>query len=351
MADADGSSPLRVTHVLTNGEFAGTERYVVEVSGVLIRRGHEVAVVGGQPGAMTRLLHPDVSWRPGADAPAAVQALIRGGRRDITHSHTAKSDFVATMAAPAVGGARVSTRHITATRGYTRKAQRLARLVRRALSCELAVSRWTSDLLEAPADVVLLNGVRSQPDVTTPREQTVLLAQRLAPEKDTATAIRAWARSGLGDTGWRLVVAGAGNEQPELELLSHDLGVAGSVEFAGWLRDPTEHYRASGIFLAPAPTEPCGLSILEAMSHGLPVVAAASGGHLETVGSLPAAALFPPGDDEAAAAHLVRLAADHELREEYGVALRELQRSNFDIDGHVTRLEAIYRGCLRGARM
>lgn len=340
------ASRLRITQVVTNDNFAGTERYVTEVTNELARRGHDLVVVGGKGDSMTELLEPGVTWSAGGTAPDAVRALIRGGRRDIMHGHVAKSDFVVAAAAPFTGGARISTRHITAIRGYTSLARKLAQPVRRMLTCEIAVSRWTSDQLEAPADLVLLNGVRVEPDVDAPRTPTILVAQRLAPEKDTATAVRAFARSGLAAEGWRLVIAGSGDELPALQGLAVELGVRASIEFAGWVQDPTEWYRSSGMFLAPAPGEPCGLSILEAMAHGLPVVAASSGGHLETVGTVTSAALFDAGDDAAAARHLVRLAREPVGRAAYGAELRTLQRKCFTIDRHVDRLEQIYRDAL-----
>ena len=45
--------------------------------------------------------------------------------------------------------------------------------------------------------------------------------------------------------------------------------------------------RAAGVLLAPRTDEAFGLSVVEAMARGLPVVAAGSGAHLETVGSVP----------------------------------------------------------------
>ena len=326
------------------GQFAGLERYVVEVSAELARRGHDVAVVGGAPEAMERLLAAPVRWSPGATPRDALRALATGGRRDVVHSHITKADFIALMAAPLTGGRRFSTRHITAPRGYGRSARVLAPIVRKALTQEIAVSEYVAETVTPRPGIVLINGVRVQPDVQQERQHYVLMAHRLAPEKDTETGLRAWAACGLADRGWRLVVAGAGEERPHLERLVAELGIGRSTEFVGWLADPTEAFRTAGILLAPAPGEPCGLSILEAMAQGLPVVAAASGGNLETVGLSPDAATFPPGDHEAAAGHLVRLAADDAARAAYGRSLRDLQRSRLSLTGHVDCLLEIYAG-------
>jgi glycosyltransferase involved in cell wall biosynthesis len=96
----------------------------------------------------------------------------------------------------------------------------------------------------------------------------------------------------------------------------------------------------SSILLAPAPAEPFGLAVVEAMAHGVPVVVAASGGHLETLG--PEGFLFPPGDAEIAAAHLAHLGRDKSLRRVTGEGLRARQRRLFSVEMHVERLERVY---------
>jgi glycosyltransferase involved in cell wall biosynthesis len=341
---------LRIAHVVTTGRFAGTERYVVDVGGELAARGHRVTVVGGDPGAVPALLPAGVRWRPGASAAEAVRSLAGAGRQDLVHSHTSKSDFAALGAALATGGARVSTRHITARRGHDGLARRLAPLVRRALAREVVVSRWVAGRVETVPDVVLVNGVVPAADREAPPPgavPVVLVAQRLAPEKRTALALRAFAASGLAAHGWQLHVAGDGVERPALEALAGELGVGPGTRFLGWLADPAPAYRGARLLLATAPEEPCGLVVLEAMAHGLPVVAAGAAGHLETVGRHPAAALFPPGDVEAAAGQLRRLAGDDAAREGYGRALQALQRAELTLAGHVDALEAVYRGALR----
>lgn len=337
---------LRVVHVLGTALFAGTERYVLEVSAELAARGHRVHVVGGEPAAMQRLLPAGVRWSPGATTPRALRSLAAAGRQDVVHSHTSKGDFTALIAAPATGGRRVSTRHILAPRGYDGLARRLAPLVRAALARELAVSAFVAAGVETTPDAVVVNGVRPVADTGARRGSQgprVLIAQRLEPEKDTATGLRAWAASGLGERGWRLLVAGDGAERAGLEALAGQLGVAGSTDFLGWLPDPAGAYETAQVLLATAPGEPCGLSVIEAMAHGLPVVAAGAGGHVETVGRCRDAALFPPGDAAGAAAHLRRLADDERVREDYGRALQVLQRRELDLAVHVDQLERVYR--------
>lgn len=343
MGRARTAGRLRISHVVGTGNFAGLERYVVEVSNALAARGHDVQVVGGGRERMQELLSGEVTWSGGATPREALRSLASAGRRDIVHSHISKADYVALAAAPLTGGRRVSTRHIVDRRGYGRWARWAAPLVRRGLAGEIAISRWLADRVETRPDIVIVNGVRSVPDHEEPREQTVVIAQRLAPEKDTAVGLQAWALSGLADDGWSMVVAGEGTERAALESKVVELGVSSSVELVGWVADVDPVFARAGILLAPAPTEPFGLTVLEAMAHGLPVVATGSAGHLETVGRCRGARLFAPGDAHGASVLLRDLAADLPARAAYGEGLRQVQREQLDLDLHVDELEEYYR--------
>ena len=116
------------------------------------------------------------------------------------------------------------------------------------------------------------------------------------------------------------------------------------MEFLGHRRDVWELMRAAGVLLAPRTDEAFGLSVVEAMARGLPVVAAGSGAHLETVGSVPGAALFEPGDADDAARLLRELADSREERESYGARLQVVQRERFTVEQQALRTDAVYRG-------
>ncbi len=188
--------------------------------------------------------------------------------------------------------------------------------------------------------VVIPNGVPDR-DQAPLVSSTIVMLQRLDEEKAPDVGIRAFALSGLGDRGWRLVVAGQGELRQSLLRRVGELGLTRSVDLVGPVTDTDALLDGTSVLLAPAPLEPFGLSVVEAMAHGVPVVAAAGGAHLETVGQ--DGLLFPPGDPQAAATALVRLGGDPPLRRAVGEALRRRQQDRFTLIGHVDRLEALYR--------
>ncbi len=79
------------------------------------------------------------------------------------------------------------------------------------------------------------------------------------------------------------------NELAKLKQLAEGLGISRNVVFTGYLPDEivSTYYRASDIFIIPSRYEPFGLTILEAMAVGTPVIATKHGGpiHIITHGS------------------------------------------------------------------
>ncbi len=83
----------------------------------------------------------------------------------------------------------------------------------------------------------------------------------------------------------RLRIAGKGDDQPRLEALAAQLGVAGSVDFLGPIDDEVlrAEYAACDLFALPSRKEGFGLVYLEAMTYGKPCIAARAGGAPEVI--------------------------------------------------------------------
>ena len=141
-------------------------------------------------------------------------------------------------------------------------------------------------------------------------------------------------------------IAGDGPLRPILQRLATELGIERAVHFLGRRADVPRLMRSAGLLVAPCDIEAYGISAVEAMAAGLPVVAAAAGGQLETVGRVPDAALFPPGDVVRAAALLRSLAQDVEARDTYGQALQATQQRDLTLAAQACATERVYETVL-----
>lgn len=342
---------MRILHAIRSDGFAGVETHVARLAVAQHDRGHHVTVIGGDPDLMrTAVDRPLIELRPArtvVEVARELRRLVTHDEATIVHTHMTAAEAAASLALPGRRPPVVTTRHFSSVRGSTPLGRAVGRLVSHRLSAQISVSDYIASHIDGDSEVVY-PGVVDVPHSTSAadRDRTVLLVQRLAPEKATDVGLRAFAASGLADLGWSLVIAGAGSQRSQLETLTADLGVSHCARFLGRRRDITELMCRAGIFLATATAEPMGLSVVEAMACGIPVVASAAGGHLETVGPTRGAALFPEGDAAAAAAHLAGLAADPSRRDAYGLALQERQRETFALGPQVEATDEVYRHAL-----
>lgn len=127
------------------------------------------------------------------------------------------------------------------------------------------------------------------------RDDVILAVGRLAPVKEYATLIRAFAR--LKRPNARLVILGKGPEEAKIRALSARLGVADRVSMPGYLPDPWQAYETAKCFVLTSRTEPFGNVIVEALAHGLPVVTTACSGPLEILEHGRYGKIVPVGDD------------------------------------------------------
>ena len=320
--------------MVRSDSFGGVESYVGMVAPRLAARGCEVVVVGGDRDQMRRVSDL-VQWRPASTTWQVAVELKRLGRLDVVHAHMTAAEVAATVTKPLHRARLVTTLHFASPRG-SGNTQTLLRLVGRQMDEQIAISEYVAK--ETGANRVLLNGVEAVEPGPPTRDRQVLVMQRLEEEKHTDVALRAWSACTLHNNGWRLLIAGRGSKLSELRRLSADLGISESVEWLGFVDDPTDLLARVEVLLAPAPAEPFGLTVVEAMARATPVIAASGGAHGETVGRN---GWFFPVDDVAACA---RILDDVEHRDliAYGAHLRSRQRELFDIDAHVNKLMQIY---------
>jgi glycosyltransferase involved in cell wall biosynthesis len=340
-----------IAHVVVSDAFAGTERYIANVASGLSERGLRVTIIGGDVKAMIEAVGQEgasVKFREARTLTAAIRALRSLSDIDVVHAHLTAGEVSAAVSTFGKHGRPlvVSTRHIAAKRGASVPGRVAAVAARRAIVRQAAISRYVADRIDGQSDVIL-TGVPDRPRGSHDKPY-VLVAQRFASEKDTSTAIRAWAVSELRASGWSMQLAGDGKERLALTSLARDLGVTDSCHFLGHVPDLNALLSEASLFLATATGEPLGLSVLEAMATGLPVVATASGGHLETVGASTRPWLFSPGDHGRAASALDALGRNSEERTAYGDELREIQQAHFSFGPFVEKIVAWYQSVLDG---
>jgi glycosyltransferase involved in cell wall biosynthesis len=406
---SEHASPLAV---LGGVDAGGQNVYVAQVARHLAARGDQVEVYTRRDdpalpdsvdmGAGVRVIHVPA----GPPAPLPKEELLphmqpflkwmvrewamRGRRCDLVHAHFFMSGQVAlglrrTLGVPYVvtfhALGKVRRRHQGADDGFPAD--------REAIEAEVAAGadRVIAECPQDEDDLVRLYGVDPgritivpcgyDPAEFEPGDQglarrrlgldpagrLILQLGRIVRRKGVDTVIEALARARqIHGVTARLLVVGGSTRIPDpdrdaevarlMELATAE-GVRDQVCFAG-RRDRHEladFYRAADVFVSTPWYEPFGITPLEAMACGTPVIGSSVGGIKYTVRDGETGFLVPPRDPDALAQRLTRLLADDRLRDEFARRGIERVRRSFTWRHVTDALSDVYEDVLADRRV
>ena len=292
---------MKVLHVITGLDAGGAE---LQLAMILRRTRHESDVVTlYNPGPVADMITAqgttvrNIGMQRNTELPALMRLrkLIKDGQYDVVHTHLYRAQIYARPAARLAGTPVVlTTEHsIGETHIERRKMTRSVRAL--YLSSEMfsdatiAVSDIVKDRLVRwgvrPGKVTIIpNGVdtdelgfdaearervRAQFGIS-PQTYVIGALGRLDPNKRVDLTMEAAAPM-LGEK-CKILVIGRGEDQPRLEAAAKRLGVTDHVIFGGYQSDTTAMLAAFDLYVAASLQETFGLSVLEALASGLPVL-------------------------------------------------------------------------------
>lgn len=193
-------------------------------------------------------------------------------------------------------------------------------------------------------------GVRSPP--VTERPVRLLTVGRAVPKKGFDDLLRALAAL-PATCDWRLAHIGGGPLLPDLKRQADELGLSERIEWRGACDEDEVHqaYRDADLFVlasrVTADGDRDGIPnvLVEAMSHGLPVVATAAGAIPELI-SKETGVLVAPGDPAALSAALAALIGDPSRRHALGQAGQKHVRAEFPASRGQDRIATLLTGSL-----
>ena len=195
---------------------------------------------------------------------------------------------------------------------------------------------------------MLEQALSSQPQGTDNGRDTVLYTGRLQFAKGVLVLLDAVPMVAREHKRAHFLIAGARHTSIDDATLDHKLNIDDTsrhVRMPGHVpwRDLVEHYRTAQVFVMPSYYETGGISVIEAMAFGLPVVATRAGGLSEVVEDGVTGILVPPGDSKALAEAISRLLRDPELRRRMGEAGRSTVMKDFTVERLISRTLAVYQ--------
>jgi glycosyltransferase involved in cell wall biosynthesis len=289
---------LFYTHGLVGG---GGERVWALIASGLSRRGHDVCfAVDFAAVENEHLIAPEIRQFVLGDghgtAIAALAKVLRQEKPHVALSAIGVSNLklLAAKALSGWAGAAVLSAHgrfdaeprFLGRLNYAATAF-TSRLASRTIAVSDDLRRYLIQRFHAqPSRVVTIhNGIVLPPRDSLPdavmlagRDNTVLGVGRLVPEKGFDTLIEAFSKSSVAR---RLILLGEGPERGRLETLIARRGLSDRVVLRGYVKDPGPDFAQAKILAVASRSEAFGNVVVEALAHGLPVVATQCGGPQE----------------------------------------------------------------------
>ncbi len=275
---------MRIVEIYGGGDGGGAARYMADVLPGLAHSDEVHLVSLGRDHISPQGCH--LHRVRVAEFAAAVSAL----RPDVLHTHGMRANLLGRLYGRMRGVPVVTTVHSFLARDYRSPEAAFAALLLDGATLQwsrylIAVSEAIAQDLEqrgalAGSVAVVPNGIADAPppDVLTlpglvPGRPLLCIAARLQHLKGVDIALRAL----VAIPGAQLAIMGEGPQGPALEALAQDLGCSDRVHFLGYRTDFPTIVAGADLLLVPSRAEGFGLSAVEAMAQGVPVVASAVG--------------------------------------------------------------------------
>lgn len=324
---------MKICHTVYSLEMGGAEILVALLCRMQRANGHQVTICAysklGLIGEKLRNEGFDI-YVPGEAHPARTMLrYLRYFRRmkpDVVHCHNPAPTLHAAWSAKLVGvPCVIATRHSLVAPPYNKAEEIKFGIASYACDSIVGVCEATCEnLRRAPMAhrqriVRVYNGVSAVPEAIRPLPDksgfTLVFIGRLAAVKDLPTMLLAIELAVKHVPELSLWIIGDGPERARLEKMVQQHDLTKHVRFWGEQIEIAHFFRAADLFIMSSVSEGVPMSLLQAMSIGIPAVLTDVGGMAEVLQLSGSGMLGPVGDPSAMAKSIVQLAIDPNLRD------------------------------------
>ncbi len=368
---------MKIIHLISGGDVGGAKTHVLSLLREMGKQ-HTVKLVcfvdgpfadeAREMGIPTRILKHKNMFLLRRE----LLDCIRRGGYDLLHCHGAKANVYSTWLRRKLGMPVISTVHSDPRLDYLGRP--LANLTYGGLN-RIALPRrdgWVAvtdamkELLISrgfPGDSIwpIYNGIEFPEQMPhRPRQEYLQslgldwdekcvifgIAARIASVKDLPTLVRAFALAAEENPRVRLLIAGDGEQRQAVQALAGELCPAGTVHFALWQSDMNSFYHCLDVNMLSSISETFPYAITEGARMYCATISTAVGGVPRLIRDGENGFLVEPGDHQAMAQAMIRLARDGELRRTFGIRLHDQVREEYSVESMARRQVEIYESVL-----
>lgn len=364
-----------VLHVVGDSEYGGGSKIIEALIISSLAKGWDVSVLTTDAFFMKRvseigakIVDVDCIWRPIKPIKDLFGLFklchyLKKNNYDIVHTHTTKAGLIGRIAAK-LSGVKVVI-HTVHGFAFSENSSKLKikfySVIEKVASnfCDKIVTvseyhrEWAINLKLANPNKIqaIPNGIQavctSANEDINRKEVSILFVGRLVLEKgilDLVSAVSILKKSNVGKVN--LLLLGLGDDESIIKEHASSLGVLDSIQFLGFQENIASYYEISEIFCLPSYREGLSISLLEAMSAGIAIVASDVGGNKEALLDGKVGLLYKAGDVEALSDKLSSLIIDSTFRSKLGKAAEERFNSSYTedtmTDAYLNLYESLY---------
>jgi glycosyltransferase involved in cell wall biosynthesis len=359
---------MKILHVIDSLEIGGAEKLVAQLCRLQRKQSDEVLIYCLEKlGFLGKKLVNEgfkVELGRGTSLPFAffnALSVLRRHSPDIVHCHNATATIIAAAAARLIGIQNVvSTRHGLVAPPHNLRQELKFGLAARYCNwivavCEQAKCNLQSlPLVKKEQIVCIYNGtapIRRVPGKpSTDGRFTILHVGRLTAAKDQTSLLIAFAVARSTNPKFSLIIVGDGALRHSLENLAVTLGIGSDVSFTGEQTDVASYYSCADLFVMSSISEGLPISLLEAMSIGLPAVVTRVGGMPEVIEQAGAGVVVPASAPEELAAAIVNLSRRPDLLESFRLAGLNAYEDRYTPERMEQSYRELYLNCNENSR-
>ena len=360
---------MKIAHVVDSMEVGGAETLVSQMCREQRAQGHEPSVYAiaslGPLGERMRAEGLVVEANVGRhliDSARAFYRIFKSSRPDVVHLHNPTPTIYAAAAARMAGVSSIlSTRHSLVGKPRNQTMERKYAMA--ALFCDWVVgicdatTNNIKDARSAPdAKIVrVYNGalpILRVVDASNPAKSgaTLLFVGRLEPVKNLTFLLHAFCEALAMEPQLKLWIVGDGSEKQRLEKLTAELGIQAAVTFWGQQLEVARFFSVADVFVMSSVSEGLPMSLLQALSLGLPAIVTNVGGMAEVVHLADAGPTVSIADPGPMATEIVRLVSDPEERSRLSRNAEAAFQMHFTLERMVDSYMELYRNTPRARR-
>lgn len=360
---------MNILFLTTHFNTGGITSYIMTLSKELIASGNHVYVassggnmvedlerIGGKHFLLNIRTKSILSWKIYA-AFFPVRHLVESHHIDIIHSHTRITQFLGWIIQRFLRVPYVSTCH-----GFFRP-----RLVRKIFPCwgnkVIAISDQVAGHLKKDFGIVdqyvatIRNGidlkdfsVSSQVERENKRREfgyenklVVGIIARLSDVKGHRVLLDAFVDVRLQVSNVHLVIVGQGKEEGALKKQVQDLGLMDFVDFYPAINRMSDFLMIFDCFVMPSLQEGLGLSVMEAQTFGLPIVASCVGGLPSLIEDGETGILVEPGNAAELSQAIIRVLSDPDFSRLLGERARQKAEREYGSHEMAEKILGVYK--------